>query len=277
MTIPRRTFATLLLAAVAGPLAAAPAPTYSFSVVPQYNVVHLHTEWAPVLARITRETGVQLELVLHSTIPKFERSLGRGEPDFALANPYHAVMAKRAQGYQPLLRDSKPLTGIMLVKRTSPYQKLEDLAGQDIGFPAPNAFGASLYMRAILAEKKIPFQPQLLNNHSNVFRAILSGTVAAGGAVNSTFNDEQPEIREQLRVLYKTPESASHPVVAHPRVPEAAAKAVRAAFLGLLRDAAGVAMLKDIRLPQPVPASYEADYLPLEKLGIEKFYVNEKE
>ena len=253
------------------------AETYSFSVVPQFNAVQLHTEWLPVINRISKETGIKLELVLAPTIPKFERTLLKGEPDFAFANPYHAVMAKRAQGYIPLLRDTKPLTGILLVKRDSPYLTLQDLNGKDIGYPAPNSFGASLYMRALLSENKVNYQSQILNTHGNVFRNIVSGSIAAGGGVNNTFNDESPEMREQLRILYQTPAVASHPLIAHPRVPERVRKTISSAFFALQKDPAGAALLKEIRLPQPVLASYNADYLPLEKLNVEKFVILEKE
>ena len=266
----------ILLSQLIAPRAFA-AETYTFSVVPQFNAVQLHTEWLPVVNRITQETGITLELVLAPTIPKFERTLLKGEPDFAFANPYHAVMAKRAHNYIPLLRDTKPLTGILLVKRDSPYHSLQDLNGKEIGFPAPNAFGASLYMRALLAENKVNYQSQVLNTHGNVFRNILSGGIAAGGGVNNTFNDEKPEMREQLRILYQTPGVASHPVIAHPRVPERVRKAVLAAFLAMQKDAPGIALLKEIRLPQPVTATYSSDYLPLEKLNVEKFVILEKE
>jgi phosphonate transport system substrate-binding protein len=272
--------ATLLLLALAGTLlsgAGAFATTYSIAVVPQYNVVQLHTEWQPLLERIARDSGITLELSFQSSIPKFERALLKGEPDFAYANPYHAVMAKNAQGYLPIVRDSKALTGILLVRKDSPYKILTDLTGKEIGFPAPNAFGASLYMRALLAEKKIKFEPLFLNTHGNVFRSIINGSVAAGGAVNNTYNDERAEIRDQLRIIFQTQGSASHPVIVHPRVPEAVRAAVKAAFLALQKDPAGVAMLKEVRLPQPLAASYESDYLPLEKLGIEKFVILEKE
>jgi hypothetical protein len=60
-------------------------------------------------------------------------------------------------------------------------------------------------------------------------------------------------------------------VVAHPRVAGAAQKALTQAFLALTQDAEGRALLKDIRTPTPVAASYPADYLPLEKLRIEKY------
>ncbi|MCX7218493.1 MAG: phosphate/phosphite/phosphonate ABC transporter substrate-binding protein [Burkholderiales bacterium] len=253
------------------------ATTYSIAVVPQYNVVQLHSEWQPLLDRIARDTGITLELSLQSSIPKFERGLLKGEPDFAYANPYHAVMAKNAQGYLPIVRDSKALTGILLVRKDSPYKNLSDLSGKEIGFPAPNAFGASLYMRALLAEKKISFEAQILNSHGNVFRSILNGRIAAGGAVNNTYNDEKSEIRDQLRIIFQTPGTASHPLIVHPRVPETVRQAVKNALLAMQKDAAGLALLKDVRLPQPTLANYESDYLPLEKLGIEKYVIFEKE
>lgn len=272
-----KTFCSFFIAFIFSMASALAAQSYTFSVIPQYNVVQLHTEWQPVLERISRETGVTLELVLQPSLPKFERVLLKGEPDFAYINPYQALAAKKTQGYLPLVRDSKALAGVLLVRRDSPYHNLQDLANQDIGFPAANAFGASLYLRALMAEKNIKFDAQILSTHGNVFRSILNGSVAAGGAVNNTFNDEKAEIRNQLRVLFQTPGTASHPVIAHPRVPEAVRRAVKMAFLAMKKDPAGSAMLMDIRLPQPLPANYDTDYLPLEKLGIEKFIVTEKE
>src|SRR3990167_8350128 len=92
-----------------------------------------------------------------------------------------------------------------------------------------------------------------------------------GGSVGAAFNDEVTQVREQLRVIYKTPEVASHPVVAHPRVAERVRKSVTKAFLALEQDEAGRALLKGIRTPAPVVANYEHDYLPLEKLKLQKY------
>ncbi|TXI95157.1 MAG: phosphate/phosphite/phosphonate ABC transporter substrate-binding protein [Burkholderiaceae bacterium] len=251
--------------------------SYTLSVVPQYNGVQLHTEWAPLLARISRDTGVQLQLVLAKSIPQFESTVLAGEPDFVYMNPYHAVMAKRAQNYQPLLRDSKALKGILVVRQDSPYKSLQDLEKKVLGFPAPNAFGASLYMRALLTADNVNFQAQYLGTHSNVYRSVLNGSLVAGGGINTTLNDEAPEVRSQLRVLYQTPESAPHPIAVHPRVPAELAKRVREAFLALAKDAEGQKLLAEIRMAQPTAADYQRDYLPLEKLKIEKFVILEKE
>lgn len=251
---------------------------YIFAVVPQYNATELHKDWTPVLQRISRDTGLELELRIADSIPKFEAEFLKGMPDFAYMNPYHAVMAKQAHGYVPLVRDSKPLSGILLTRRDSTYQSVRDLNGQAIAFPAPNAFGASLYMRALLSEEVgVKIEPRYVKTHSNVYRHVIRKDAAAGGSVNAAFNDEVPEVREQLRIIYQTPDVAPHPVVGHPRVPDAVRRAFVDAFLAMGKDDAGRALLKEIRTPGPIAANYERDYLPLEKLKIQKYLVTEKE
>ena len=251
---------------------------YSVSVVPQFSPTQLHQEWAPVLARLSQDTGMTLELKVSPTIPLFEAEFLKGAPDFAYMNPYHAVMAKQAHGYQPLLRDRQGLTGILLVHKNSPYTEASDLKDQTLGFPAPHAFGASLYMRALLSDSvKIRFNTHYVGTHPNVFRHVLRGEVAAGGSIVSAFDDELPEVRSQLRIIFKTPEVASHPLVAHPRLPESVRQALTRAFLALAKDPVGQALLKAIQLPNPVVAQYERDYAPLEKLNLQKYLAIEKD
>lgn len=250
--------------------------TYTFSVVPQFKPAQLQQEWNPVIERITRETGIKLKLVIPPSIPKFEAELFKGMPDFSFMNPYQAAIAMKGNAYLPMLRDQKPLNGIIVVRKDSPYKNIKDLDGKIIGFPAPNAFGASLYVRAKLSEESaIKFTPKYLNNHNLVFKHILLGHVAAGGTVNSALNDEPQDVRDQLTVLYKTPDVASHPIAANSRVPEGVRKSVINSLIGMQQDVEGRAMLKDIRLPNLVDANYASDYQPIEKLNIQKYLVAE--
>lgn len=252
--------------------------TYIFSIVPQFKPAQMQKEWNPLLERISRETGYKFKLVIASSNPKFEAELSKGLPDFSYVNPYQAVIGMKEKGYQPLLRDKKALSGILVVRKDSPYKKIQDLNGKVIGFPSPNAFGASLYMRALLTESnQIKFTPRYLNNHNLVFKHVALGHVAAGGTVNAAFNDETPELRDQLSVLFKTPDVASHPVVAHPRVPASVRKSVVAALLNMQQDVEGRALLKEIRLSNPVDANYQNDYQPLDKLNLQKYLVQEEE
>lgn len=267
----RRFFASLLLL---GGFTAAGADTYELLVVPQFQAAEIQRDWQPLIQRIRELSGVELKLRHVRSIPEFEAAFLRGTPDFVFLNPYHQVMARQAQGYVPLIRGGGRLTGILVVKKGGSIRTLADLAGKELAFPAPNAFGASLYMRALLQEQHgLQITPRYVKTHGNVFRTVLVGEVPAGGAANSTFALEAPAIRERLQVLYETPGVVPHPLAAHPRVPEAVRKAVASAILHLGETIDGKAQLSACQLPDPVSADYERDYQPLERLNLERYVV----
>ena len=47
---------------------------YTFAVVPQFSATELHKDWAPLLARLSKDTGFTLELKVAASIPLFEAS-----------------------------------------------------------------------------------------------------------------------------------------------------------------------------------------------------------
>ncbi len=258
----------MFLCVVAGAaIAAEPGKaSYTLAVVPQFRAEEIQRDWTPVLERLSVATGASFSLRIAADIPKFEESVLAGEPDFAYMNPYHQVMARRAQGYVPLLRDSTPLKGILMVRTDNPIQSARELDGKEVAFPAPNAFGASLWIRALLAEReKIRIVPVYVKTHSNAFRHAATGKAAAAGGIAATLAKEPEELRETLRVLLETPAVAPHPLSAHPRVPEAIRRVVVDTVLAMGQDALGKPLLKDIQLPNPVRADHARDYQPLEK------------
>lgn len=251
---------------------------YTLAVVPQSSPASTYRQWAPFAERLGRLAGERLQIRVYRTFDEFETDLVNGRVDFAYMNPYHLLIARKEQGYVPLLRDgSRLLSGVLVVRRDSPVKSPKDLNGQEIGFPDPDAFAASLYMRALLQEKeKIRFQPRYFTTHSNVYRHVILGTVAAGGGVNVTLARERPEARDELRVLYETPATSPHPLCAHPRISAALQQRVIEAVLRMAEDDDGRAALKLIDIPQPVRASYARDYQSLEKLQLEKYRVKKQ-
>jgi phosphonate transport system substrate-binding protein len=261
-------------AASSGGVKAQNLPSYTVSVVPQFPATDIHRDWVPLLERVGRAVGASFKLQIATSIPRFEADLLAGAPDFVYLNPYHEVMAHRAQGYVPLVRERKPLTGILVVRRDDPIRSVRELDGKELAFPAPNAFGASLYMRALLAEReKIQITPVYVQTHSNVYRQVIRGKSAAGGGVNHTLEQERDELRNDLRVLMETPGVPPHPLAAHPRVPAKLQKALADALLALADDAAGQALLRGIEMPAPVRADYAHDYQPLEALRLDRYVV----
>jgi len=242
-------------------------------VVPQFTSARIESTWQPLLAEVGRRAGVSLVLAPSPSIPDFERRFEQGEFDLVYLNPYHQIMASRAQGYRPILRDvSRQLFGILVVRKDSPVTRVEDLEGQVVAFPAPNALGASLMMRAALANRfKIRFTPRYVKTHTSVYLNVMLGEAAAGGGVMATFREQKPEVSEGLRILYETDKVPPHPISVHPRVPKAVADRLVEAFMAIGAGPEAAALLGDIPIGQIGPAS-EADYEPLTAMGLEAVY-----
>ena len=243
---------------------------YTIAIVPQMRVSEIYEKWTPFLKKLSQESGIEITIKPYTSIQQFEADLLKGVPDFAYMNPYEAVSAKDAQGYVPLVKDSTSLVGILVAHKGGSIRSVKDLNGKEIAFPAPNAFAASLYVRALLTEKeKIHFKPRYVKTHSNVYNTVVvDKAVAAGGGVVKTLMKEPEEIRSQLTTIYETPSTASHPLSAHPRVPDVLRKKLVNAVLGLANDKTNKELFTNILMPEPVPADYQKDYLPLKKLGL---------
>lgn len=274
----------LLRGLAAVPLAAAlvPRPARSaaprplrLAVVPQLTPVEMHRNWAPVVEAFAA-AGLPCELVIHATIPKFEHEFLQGRADLAFLNPYHMILARKAHGYIPLLRDRRSLEGVLVVRQDAPYRELGQLQDQRLSFPAPNALAASLYIRAVLErEYRLRYEAHFAQNHRNAVRQVLVGDSAAAGVVKTTFEMEPPEVRQDLRILYTTPALAPHPLAAHPRVPLAQRQRIRDTLLAIAADPLRQALLQAIQMPAPLPADYERDYAPLTRIGVERFVVHD--
>ena len=253
------------------------ANAFTVAVVPQFTATVTEKTWSPVIKELERTSGVPLTLMYYKSIGEFEKGLKKGEIDFAYMNPYHAVMFKKH--YRPIVKDGKQkLTGILLVAADSKYKNVKDLNGKKIAFPSPNAFAASLWLRAQLKyTEKIDFEPIYVNTHTNVYKYVVIGDADAGGGVNKTLKKESTEVQGKLRVLYTTPETSSHTFCVNRKVNDAVANKVTQSFLKLatlnpsMRKA-----LEAIEFSEPVIADYKTDYSYLEKLNISKLVVTEE-
>jgi phosphonate transport system substrate-binding protein len=211
--------------------------------------------------------------VIPASIPEFEKAVLSAKADFAYMNPYHEVIAYYAHQYLPIIADgNKLLSGIVVVRADSPIKTLADLRDQKIAFPSPNAFGASLLVRATLTKAGIPFTPEYVKSHSNVYRSVILGDFAAGGGIQATLDREHLEVRERLRVLYTTKAFQPHPIAVHPRVPRTQVVAFTQAIFNLKNSSSGRQLLAAIQIPDPVSVTYQ-NYKELEAMGLGKFVV----
>ncbi len=263
----------LLLSAIPA-MGADGASPYTFGVVPQFEARRIVEIWRPILDRVAAAAGIELTLVGSADIPTFERDFSAGKLDFAYMNPYHLIMAHDAAGYLPLVRDvGRTLFGIIVVHRDSPIQAPAGLAGKTVAFPAPNALGASLLVRAELARKfQVRITPRYVGSHTSVYLNVATRQTDAGGGVRATLLRQKPAVQDQLRVIHRTADVAPHPVAVHPRVDPAVRERVRRALIALGEIESGRRLLAAVPMTRIGPAE-PADYEPLRTLWLGTFYV----
>jgi len=247
---------------------------YDFGVVPQFAPRQLASRWQPLLDDLSRRTGLKFRLVGAPQIPAFEKAFAAGAFDFAYMNPLHAMFTMRWSLYVPLVRDGgKKLQGILVVAKTNPIQSVKDLEGGTVAYPSPNALGASLALRSELLTKfGVKTQPFYVKTHTSVYLHVALGQVQAGGGVQATFDNQRPEVRDRLKVLYRTRTMPPHPLMAHKRVAKAHREKVRRALLAMNNTPHGAKLLSAIPMGRAVEATLD-DYRLLEKMGLETLMV----
>lgn len=245
---------------------------YSFGVVPQFDARRIYSIWRPILDELQLLTGLHFVLRGSANIPDFKDEFMGGEFDFAYMNPYQVVLASQSQNYEPVVRDiGRKLHGIVVVQKDSDIQTLDKLDGETMAFPAPGALGATLLVRSEFQDKYgINVKPRFVQTHSSVYLNVAIGEMVAGGGVQKTLAQQPAEVRNALRVLYRTQEVAPHPVVSHPRVSPTVREKVQAAFLKMGENERTRQMLSKIPIKH-VGAASMVDYEPLVNMNLDRF------
>jgi len=223
--------------------------TYSFGVVPQQAASKLARLWVPILEHLSRETGVDIQFKTAPNIPAFEQRLGEAAYDFAYMNPYHFTVYNDDPGYQALVKArDKQIKGILVVRKDSSIQSLGELNNMALAFPAPAAFAASILTRSELAAVGNQNEPNYVSSHDSVYRAVAKGLYPAGGGVKRTFLNMEPEIRNQLRILWTTDGYTPHAIASDAKVSSEIAERLRSALIAMEQSEEGQKLLEDIKI-----------------------------
>jgi phosphonate transport system substrate-binding protein len=127
--------AALLFVVALAPAAWAAEPRpFILGVVPQLPPVAMHENWTPFVEHLSRDTGLTFKLKVYDKMSAFEADYKAGRPDFIFASPAQIVIARRSQGYVPLVRSSKRIAGILFVRKDSAIRTAQDLEGREVAF-----------------------------------------------------------------------------------------------------------------------------------------------
>lgn len=189
----------------------------TFGVVPQQGPFKLIRIWMPIVRYLEQATGQKITLKIEPSIPAFEKSLYRGDYDFAYMNPYHYIIAHKKQNYEAYARAQRNLVGILVVRKDSPIKNVLMTSGKTFLFPSPNAFAATMLIKYdLLRDFHINIDEQkhflYVNSHDSVYKGVARGVGDVGGGVERTFtNLKDTKTKQELKILYHTHAYPSHP------------------------------------------------------------------
>lgn len=256
---------------LAGALAAstqALANSFSFAIPPQQSQEEIVRRWTPIVEHLSNVTGVSLTLASGKDLPTFQSDMKSGAFDFAFVNPVHYAKFHDAAGYEAFARQQNAqLVGIIVVKKDSPFQTLEDIKGQNMAFPAPTAVAATILPMNRLTMLGIDVTPVYVSTMDNVYSAVARGLHAVGGGEKRTFESQDGTIRNDLRILWATPPFPAFTFSAHPRVPKEVVARVQRAMVELNNSEQGKTLLKAVRF-SGIEVAADEDYNDIRKLKI---------
>jgi phosphonate transport system substrate-binding protein len=126
--------------AVARPERVETAPPLTFGVLNQRSPQITAQYWNPILAHVSKVSGVTLQLRMGKTAPETTAMTVRGEFDFAYTN--HLFTPERAAlGFRVIARPANPgIRGALVTLEQSDVSSVADLAGRTVVFPSREAF-----------------------------------------------------------------------------------------------------------------------------------------
>lgn len=224
--------------------AGAAGPVRSFGVLNQRSEALTARYWNPVLAYISKKSGVQLEMKMGKTALDSFRMVGNGEFDYLYS--YHIFAPDNSKvGYRVFARPAEvSVQGQIVVPAESRISSLHELQGKKVGFPNPAAFlGYAVPMHA-LQKKGIKVTSVFPGSQEETIDQLRAGIFPAAGVNSMVMRDYAAREKFQYRVIWSSECYQNLPIAAHPRISEREMKAVRKAFLAMASDPKGMKILR---------------------------------
>ncbi len=260
-------------------------PELVLAVIPEENATGTTDRWTPFVAYLSRELGVKVTLRIANDYAAIIEGQRSGNIHIAYYGP-----ASYARAYtigvktEPFAVDvnkdgTKGYHSVFYVKKDSPYQKIEDLKGKNLGLVDANSTSGNNVPRFALNEMKI--DPETYFNkvvytgsHENAILALQQGTVDV--AANWWNNEEESLLMRMdrkgmakysdFRIIYKSPLIVNSTLAYLSDLPaDLKAKIADAVFNVHQRDKAAFDKVNDgQRLPYQ--ATSHKDYEPVVEL-----------
>lgn len=230
---------------------------YIFGVHPLHNPKRLFEVYQPMLNYInTHLKGAQLQLEASRNYSAYDKKLFAGHFHFSLPNPYQTVTSTQ-HGYRIFgkMGDDENFRGIILIRKDSGIQTVNDLKGKNISYPAPTALAATMMPQWYLYTHGLDINTDITNSYVGSQESSIMNVYLGKSAAASTwpppwraFIKERPEIAEKVMIKWETPPLPNNGLVVRSDVPQTIVDQVSTIIFSLHTHAQGRKILAAMEL-----------------------------
>lgn len=242
----------------------------TMAIAPVINSRDSFPLWKDLSLYIGQKLSLSVNLMQRRTYKEVNELLERQDVEIGLicSGPYVRLKKRGVVDLLvvPVIRGSKVYHSLLIVGKESPLQSLDDLRGGSFAFTDPDSNSGHLYPSFLLHEKgeepRTFFSRTIFTyGHDRSTLSVAHGLVDAAAVDSVVFEDmihRRPQIREQLRVIHRSPPFGINPIVIHSRVSPALRDDLREVFLQMDQDGEGRAILDGLGIEAFRPGDLEA-------------------
>ena len=227
-------------------------PELVFAIIPSENASGVTERYTPFVQYLAKELGTKVTLRIANDYAAIIEGQRTGNIHIASYGPSSFARARMtgakvdAFAIETNLDGTKGYHSVFYVKKDSPYQKVEDLKGKNLGLVDPNSTSGNNVPRFALNGMKI--EPETFfskvvytGSHENAIIALQQGTVDIAA---NWWNDEQESNlqrmarknmakAEDFRIIFKSEQIVNSPMAYLTDMPEELKAKIRDAVLNL--------------------------------------------
>lgn len=232
---------------------------FIFGVHPLHNPKRLHEIFNPIIQYLSDNIkGIRFKLEASRNYAAFDKKLYARKFHFSLPNPYQTINAIK-HGYTVFgkMADDKNFRGIFLVRKDSAISKVTDLKSKAVSFPAPTALAATMLPQHYLQTHGLNVSTDIKiryvgSQESSIMNVMLGNTVAGATWPPpwEALSKEQPKLKEELKVIWKTKSLPNNSLIARDDVSKDIVKQVKFLLLNLHKNKNGRIWLNKMELSQ---------------------------
>lgn len=226
-------------------------------VHPLHNPKRLHEIFGPIADYLSENIeGVSFKIEASRNYASYDSKLYNRKFHFALPNPFQTVNSLK-HGYHVFgkMSDDENFRGIFLVRKDSNIEKVTDLKGHAVSFPAPTALAATMMPQYYLQQHGLNVMTDIdikyVGSQESSIMNVMLGNTKAGATWPPPWralSKERPQLAEELKVIWQTSPLPNNGLVVRDDVDKALLAKVKTLIMNLHQHPQGKHWLDKMEL-----------------------------